>query len=173
MSRYILPFTERRRLHDRAYRAQQRDHSEVCGALLANANQVLRLHFMTNHAGSPAAWLLSRRDLLALRRDAAATEWRVVGTFHSHPISEAIPGSSDFDSLPVRQLQLIYDVCGRRARLWTRTSKAKGAIPQELSFRLLPRPSKRMAGKPPGSLHCIAGRRANLDNARLVQEFQQ
>jgi proteasome lid subunit RPN8/RPN11 len=139
---YILPFTEQRRLHDRAYRAQQRDQSEVCGALLANGDRMLQLHFMMNRAGRPMAWSLCRKDLLALRRGVSSTDWKVVGTFHSHPISEAIPGPRDFDSLPVRQLQLIYDVCGRKSRLWTRTSKATGAIPKELALRRTPRPNK-------------------------------
>ena len=143
---YILPFTEHRRLHARAYRAQQRDHSEVCGALLANDERVLQFYLMTNRAGRPGAWALDRRDLLAVRRAVSATEWHVVGTFHSHPISEAIPGARDFESLAVRQLQLIHDVCGRQSRLWTRTSRVKGATPKQLSLRRTPRPSKCAVG---------------------------
>ncbi len=33
---FVLPHRERRRVHDRAYLAQQRDQSEVCGALLVD-----------------------------------------------------------------------------------------------------------------------------------------
>ncbi len=92
----FLPFAEHRRLQDRASRAQQRDNSEVCGALLMNVDRVLRLQFMTNQAGTQGAWSLRSRDLPELRRELATSAWRVMGTFHSHPLSEAIPGTRGF-----------------------------------------------------------------------------
>jgi len=141
-SHYTLPYSEQQRLRDRAYRAQQRDQSEVCGVLLANAERLLRFHFMTNAAEEPGVWALDRLDLIKVRRSYSTTEWDVVGTFHSHPISEAIPGPRDFASLSVHQLQLIYDVCGRQSRLWTRTSMANGTAPRELELRITKKPNK-------------------------------
>ena len=57
-----------------------------------------------------------RKPQKVLARKAGKT---VLGTFHSHPISEAIPSPGDFmgaGSLS-DSLMLIYDVCGIEARL--------------------------------------------------------
>jgi len=135
MNPYYLPFRERRRLHRRAYYAQQRDQFEVCGVLLANAERQLQLHFLPNRSDKPGAWVLHRSDVASVRRAVIGTGWRVVGTFHSHPISEAVPGPQDFASIRARQLQLIYDVCGRQARLWTRSSRAQHTKANEIILR--------------------------------------
>ena len=50
---------------------------------------------------------------------------KVLGTFHSHPIGEAIPGPRDIQTARSGSLMLIYDVCGRQARLW-KIQKIKG-----------------------------------------------
>lgn len=132
-SPYLLPHGERRRLCERAYRAQQRDSSEVCGVLLASAERVLHLHFLANRSERPASWSLYRSDIAAVRKVLQGTRFKVVGTFHSHPVSEAIPGTRDYAAMSVRSLQLIYDVCGCEVRLWTRSSKSSGT-PKELSL---------------------------------------
>jgi hypothetical protein len=94
-----------------------------------NGARELRLHFLPNRSKEPCAWSLQIADITAVRRAVAESEWRVVGTFHSHPISEAVPGILDFASLRTGQLQLIYDVCGLQARLWTRRRGKRGAGP--------------------------------------------
>jgi len=64
MSRvFILPVNERRRLHDRAYRAQQRDHSEVCGVVATGPNRRIILHFLENKSDTPGHFELDLREL--------------------------------------------------------------------------------------------------------------
>jgi len=42
----------------------------------------------------------------------------VVGTFHSHPFSYAIPGENDIKDAEEDSLMLIFDCDLRNARLW-------------------------------------------------------
>ena len=90
--KYTLPFLERRRLHDRAYRAQQRDQSEVCGALMSTRWGVLRLHFLENKSERPGHFEIESTELRALRQSQKGTGLRFFGTFHSHPLTYAVPG---------------------------------------------------------------------------------
>lgn len=147
--RYVLPFRERRRLQDRAYRAQQRDQSEVCGALLCTQSGFLRLHFLKNHSDLPGHFEIDTTELSAVRRGSNKSSWNFVGTFHSHPVSYALPGRGDLRYATMGHLMLIYDVCGREARLWRIVHKKgyKTAIPAMLftaarSERLMPPPNK-------------------------------
>jgi proteasome lid subunit RPN8/RPN11 len=116
---------ERRRLHDRAYRAQQRDQSEVCGALMATRFGVLRLHFLENQSERPGHFEIASDEVRALRQRQNGTGLRFFGTFHSHPLTYAIPGQGDIRATPTGELMLIYDVCGGEARLW-RIVRRKG-----------------------------------------------
>src|SRR5271169_3272425 len=88
---FVMPKNERRRLHDRAYRAQQRDQTEVCGLVLVDEQRRLRFTFLTNRSTRPAAWTLTRADLRGAGR-MAPPGWRPLGTFHSHVVSTALPG---------------------------------------------------------------------------------
>lgn len=115
---FVLPFRERRRLQDRAYRAQQRNHLEVCGALSATKSGVLKLHFLKNQSKSPGHFEISSTDLIAIKRSLQNGRQRFVGTFHSHPLTYALPGPGDLKSARPRELMLVYDVCGCEARLW-------------------------------------------------------
>ncbi len=66
---------------------------------------------------------------------------KIIGVFHSHVVSEAHPGASDIQKAHVSHLQLIYDVCGREAKLWRikRTNGRKVAV--EVSLLIAPRRS--------------------------------
>jgi len=123
--KYRLPFLDRRRLHDRAYRAQQRDQSEVCGTLMCTRSGVLRLRFLKNQSERPGHFEIGSAELRALRQSKNGTRLRVFGTFHSHPITHAVPGHGDIRGARTGELMLVYDVCGREARLW-RIVRRKG-----------------------------------------------
>jgi proteasome lid subunit RPN8/RPN11 len=118
MKIWVLPYRELRRLHGRAYRAQQRDHSEVAGLLVSGMRQRLALAFLPNHAGRPGSFLLNPEEVARERRKAKARGKRIVGLFHSHPLSRATLGPGDRRGATLNWLQLVYDVCGREARLW-------------------------------------------------------
>jgi proteasome lid subunit RPN8/RPN11 len=117
-SQYVLPRGERMKLHRRALRAQRIDQGEVCGVLVCDSKCRLRLHFLQNRSTKPGRFEITGLDLAAARKDAQASGNHVVGTFHSHPISPATPSHSDLRDARLNTLLLIYDVCGRRFRLW-------------------------------------------------------
>ena len=143
MNEFFLPFKERRRLHDRAYRAQQRDQSEVCGAIVADRGGRIHLRFLENTGDRPGHFEMRTRDLKALRKEVAGTQQRVVGVFHSHVVSKAVLGSGDLHGVPVRYLQLVYDVCGRTVRLWRVMSVGSRRRAKEVPIALEPRPRGR------------------------------
>jgi proteasome lid subunit RPN8/RPN11 len=118
MKDWILPYREFRRLHSRAYRAQQRDQSEVVGVLLSGAKRRLMLSFLKNHSDRSGHFVVEMADIALERRRARSRRLRFVGLFHSHPVSEATLGPGDCRAATLNWLQLVYDVCGREARLW-------------------------------------------------------
>jgi hypothetical protein len=128
---YVLSKKETRRLHDRARRAQRHDQSEVCGALLVDPRRRLRFTFLANRSAAPAAWQLTRADLRSARLQAPAG-WRILGSFHSHVVSTAVPGPRDLREGFYRGYQLIYDVCGREAKLFRRVRRGSRVVATEL-----------------------------------------
>jgi proteasome lid subunit RPN8/RPN11 len=113
-----------RRLRERALRAQRKDQSEVCGVLVKRG-QRLELMFLPNLSERRGSFEMSRAAIAAHRARARSRGGRVVGAFHSHPVSEAVPGPRDIAESPVNSFMLIYDVCGRDVKLW-RVVKHKG-----------------------------------------------
>ncbi len=63
--------------------------------------------------------------LRGLRVSARSAGHRIVGTFHSHPISEAVPSPRDLAEAAGNSLLLIYDVCGAELRLWRVVKKGQ------------------------------------------------
>lgn len=137
---FVLPFDERRRLHGRAYRAQQRDQSEVCGLVLVVAGGRLRFHFLQNRSMEAGKYELPRHEADAASQVARQSGQRVLGSFHSHPISEAKPSKEDIDRGFFRGYELIYDVCGREVHLWRLGQTAGKALPKEVEIALEPQP---------------------------------
>ncbi len=115
---YKLPYRERRRLHERSYRAQQRDGSEVCGLLVVGRDKRIRLQFLRNIAKEPGKYNIDLREVKAMNRSIVAQNKKILGSFHSHPVSEAIPGAGDLKTGFYRGIEMIYDVCGREVKLW-------------------------------------------------------
>lgn len=140
---FVLPYRERRRLHNRAFRAQQRNQSEVCGLVLASKRNKLCLKFLPNRSSEAGEYRLERRDARFAARAARRSDCRVLGTFHSHPISEAIPSRGDVERGFFYGYELIYDVCGLRARLWRLRRGAMGRNAEEVHLLLEPRPKAR------------------------------
>ncbi len=113
---FILPYNEKRRLHYHAYRAQQKDQREVCGVISSDQNSIITLHFLKNYSKKAGNYRISATDVAAVRR--GLKQKNIIGLFHSHVVSEAIPGPRDIQNACTAYLQLIYDVCGRVVRLW-------------------------------------------------------
>ncbi len=130
---FMINKKDYRRLQDRAYRAQKRDQSEVCGVLVGS-NSRLALEFMKNHSKEPGAFEIKMSDVRELRQKLKRSKKRVLGYFHSHVISEAVPSKKDISDAPINSLMLIYDVCGRTSSLYrvVGTRKRKSVIEKEL-----------------------------------------
>jgi proteasome lid subunit RPN8/RPN11 len=117
-TKFILPYNEKRRLHYHAFRAQQKDQSEVCGVVLVGLDRKIRLQFLPNLSTSSCSFEVSIRDVNVFKRQVAEQGMRVIGIFHSHIVSEAILGPYDLQEAPLSYMQLIYDICGRQVRMW-------------------------------------------------------
>jgi proteasome lid subunit RPN8/RPN11 len=124
MRAWVLPYREFRRLHGRAFRAQQRDQFEVIGVLLERPRRRLGLSFLRNHSDRPGHFEFGVSEVASVRREARLRGTRVVGFFHSHPVSPATLGPTDRREAVLNSLHLVYDVCGLDARLWRVTRRA-------------------------------------------------
>ena len=120
MKFYRLPHAEFRRLYGRAYRAQQRDHYEVGGFLFVHAARPrdLCLHFMINRAQVPYQFRVQDGEATVAARGLRREGKRILGQFHSHPVGYATLRGRDRRRATNRRFELIYDVCGREARMW-------------------------------------------------------
>jgi len=115
---YILRMSELQKLHFSAVRAQRHGQKEVCGVLASDENGRLELRFLTNRSQRAGRFTIARADYFGAREAIRQMGKRVLGTFHSHPISEAIPSRGDLARTALNSFFLIYDVCGREPRLW-------------------------------------------------------
>jgi proteasome lid subunit RPN8/RPN11 len=136
---FIFPYNERQRLHRRAYRAQQKDQSEVCGVVVASPDCRLRLQFLPNHSARSWSFEISDSDFKEARKKANENGERFIGLFHSHIASEAVLGPRDLENARLTHLQLVYDICGREVRLW-KVKKVDGQkVPVEVPLVSEPR----------------------------------
>ncbi|SRR6266581_2687134 len=133
---FVLTLKEHRRLHARALRAQQRDQSEVCGALIADGTGRIELRFLANHSDRSGHFEMKRGELQGAAQAARTRGKSVVGTFHSHPVGYAQPSPSDLKVGRVGSLQLIYDVCGRELCLWRVAKAGPSRVAREVPLQV-------------------------------------
>ena len=133
---YKISKKEYSRLRDRAKKAQRIDQSEVCGALISSKNEFLRLEFLKNYSANGCSFEISVDEVKKLRKSLMNKSEKVVGLFHSHPISEAIPSKRDIDESPLNRLMLIYDVCGLEARLYRIIGNKTNKKPKILDLQI-------------------------------------
>jgi proteasome lid subunit RPN8/RPN11 len=77
--------------------AHARDASpaECCGILLGRDNEIVEAVRVRNLADSPTRYLLDPAGHLAAQRDGRARGVDVLGFYHSHPHSPAVPSETD------------------------------------------------------------------------------
>lgn len=112
----------------------------MCGALLADSNQRLRLVFLANIAKVPYRFLVRIADVNRVRADARGTGHRVIGLFHSHPVGYPNPSPRDKRACTLRSCMLIYDVCGAEARLWRIGKKGRRRVAHSVPLGVETRP---------------------------------
>jgi proteasome lid subunit RPN8/RPN11 len=122
---YILPYSELRKLHNHAYLAQQSDHSEICGVIVLSNDDRIELLFLNNISTKSYHYELEIELVNKLEQDIESDGKKILGTFHSHPISEAIPSKGDLENGFYNGVEMIYDVCGREIKLWCLSNKTE------------------------------------------------
>ncbi len=122
---YRISASELRRLRTLAEKRQKSGQREVGGLILSDDGFQLKLAFLANQARRSCQFRTSESAYKSARDRAQRQGESILGTFHSHPISEAIPGDGDIKNAHEEiknagsgSLMLIYDVCGREAKLW-------------------------------------------------------
>jgi proteasome lid subunit RPN8/RPN11 len=104
-------------LREACHSAREVAGMETCGLIIDTGHQ---LSFVPTRNVSLrfGSFALSRLDV---RRIVAATKvlgQEVVGTFHSHPVGDAVSGKSDIEHSVDDSLMFIFDCTGRDGRLW-------------------------------------------------------
>jgi proteasome lid subunit RPN8/RPN11 len=126
---FSLDFAKLRRT---ALRAQKSGQQEVCGVLAGSDRTRIELWFLANRSPHPGRFQIARADYLQARRAIRQLGKKTFGTFHSHPISEAIPARADIAGAALNSLCLIYDVCARQARLWRILKRGNRKVAREV-----------------------------------------
>jgi len=129
--RYILPYKEKRKLHGRAYRAQQRNHDEVCGLLVTGSDKIIELVFLKNISNDAYNFKINRSEIIGVLKGIKSRNKHILGSFHSHPVGEAIPSKGDLENGFYKGFEMIYDVCAREVKLW-RLNKKTGKLNERL-----------------------------------------
>jgi proteasome lid subunit RPN8/RPN11 len=93
------------------------EHREICGLVIENG-LLLELVRLPNRTRRRGKFRMLEKDLKPIELAARRLRHRVVGSFHSHPVSEAKPGPGDRRGAQIGSLMLVIDCIGQEARLW-------------------------------------------------------
>ena len=135
---YFIRSSDLRRLRLRSLEAQKMGQNEVCGVLAQRGLRQLELWFLTNRSSNAGSFQIERTELQRARREIRERGKHPIGTFHSHPISEPIPGKGDMVGAAINSFCLIYDVCGRTAKLWKIAKRHGRRYANEVPLTSLP-----------------------------------
>ena len=132
---YWMSKAEAYRVRLIANRAQRRHH-EVCGIVVLGLRRRLRIVLVANRSDDECTWKLSQSSIRKVREQELKEGEEVFATFHSHPISEAIPGTMDIRTGFYHRRAMIFDCIGSEYRLWHK-SKINGKIHlKELALKI-------------------------------------
>jgi proteasome lid subunit RPN8/RPN11 len=90
---------------------------EICGFLIDNG-YYLHLWLTRNKRRKPGGFSYYMGEVKELEKITRSLGIEIVGTFHSHPASEAVPGRNDVKYAENDSLMLIFDCIGNQGRLW-------------------------------------------------------
>ena len=113
---YRLRYSDLHRYMRRAMHAGKRGY-EICGQLVLQEGHLtfVPVKNSTLDMGSFEMWY--SWTIIALSKEARHGT-SLVGTYHSHPASPAVPGESDISGSRSNSLMLILACCDQKAGLW-------------------------------------------------------
>lgn len=130
--RYRIPASQLSWFGARARSLARASQREIAGLLVAR-DDLLQLVELRNVSKRRGSFEIRRSDIRKADRAARVVSSTVVGTFHSHLVSEAKPGPRDIREASDGTLVLICDTIGQEWRLWRiRTGRA-----YKIAFALL------------------------------------
>jgi proteasome lid subunit RPN8/RPN11 len=90
--------------------------AECCGVLIGTDAAIVAAVRAANLADSPSRFLIDPQDHIRARRDARARGLDVIGFYHSHPRSDALPSATDLaEASYENHLYLIVGLRGEAA----------------------------------------------------------
>ena len=122
---------------NQANKAQRRNFNEVCGLVVKNKDNILELWFQKNLSKRPCRFEIGMKNLEQKKAEAKEKGIKVCGIFHSHPLSEAIPGRGDLRGSKINSLMLIYDVCDNDIKLWRICKNSKRKFAKEVPLNVI------------------------------------
>jgi proteasome lid subunit RPN8/RPN11 len=90
---------------------------EICGFLIDNG-YYLHPWLTKNRRKTPGGFSYYASEVKELEKITKKLGIEIVGTFHSHPVSEAVPSPNDVKYAENDSLMLIFDCVGNEGRLW-------------------------------------------------------
>jgi proteasome lid subunit RPN8/RPN11 len=95
--------------------ARETAPAECCGMLLGTPDVVMEARPARNLATDPHRFLIDPKDHIDARREARARAFDVVGFYHSHPHSAAVPSETDLaEASYPHHLYLIVGLAGEQ-----------------------------------------------------------
>jgi proteasome lid subunit RPN8/RPN11 len=114
--------------------ARRNSGMEICG-LMIHTGYYLKFVQTQNFSRKAASFILSKIDVRQIVAAAKILDQEVVGTFRSHPVGIAIPGSSDIKFAVDDSLMFIFDCTDKKGKLW----KFRKGRAQSMKFKFTPR----------------------------------
>jgi proteasome lid subunit RPN8/RPN11 len=112
--------------------AREAAPAECCGLLVGRGDEIVAAVRARNIASEPTRFLIDPHDHIDGRRDARRRGLEVVGFYHSHPRSAAVPSETDVaEATYTGHLYLIVSLAGDTAetRLFRLEKQAFRALP--------------------------------------------
>jgi proteasome lid subunit RPN8/RPN11 len=110
---------------------------ECCGLLVGVSGHVVASHRAANLSVDPNRFLIDPQAHIEVRRDGRAHGVEVVGFYHSHPHSAAIPSATDIaEAWYPDHLYAIVGLAGEQAE--TRVYELRNAQFVELALAVIP-----------------------------------
>ena len=85
----------RKLLAEMIVHAQEEAPTEACGILAGKNGRILKLYRARNADRSRVSYRLDPEEQYRIFEDIEARGWELVGIYHSHPTSPAIPSDTD------------------------------------------------------------------------------